>query len=266
MLSKSGQSIINFLNPNTSLVLIFTIQFFVTFQLGKLFTIYNSRKISKFVGNFIKITIFLVLLFLLIGLPANIEKFGLLEGNYMMWAILGGVFVMLTAGLIGFNSEEDKKADALGIIGIVIFIVLAIGLLVLMLYIGVDKHSWLLGILVFIGGLILLGFLLFRISLVFEKFENIKVPKPIKISSKIVFIILSALSIIIWQSIHIYANMKFSIEFDGYINTQYLIFSLILTGILPFRLLWAFSEPGKIFSIISGVLFIAIDIYSIVNI
>lgn len=265
MLSKSGNTIIEILNPKTALVLIFTIQFFVSFQLGKLYTKFNQKQNPKLINAIINTTLVLVLLFLLIGLPANIEKFGLLE-NSMMWAVLGGIAALLIGTLTGLNSEKKSSEDAIGIIGIVFFIGVIIYLIYLMLVFGADKHQWLLGILVLIGGSIVTGFVFFYAGKLLIKLTKSNIPKPVTFTVNAIFISLAALSIIIWQSVHIYGQVRFSADSFGTIDKNYIIFSLFLTGILPFRILWAFAPPRKLFSIISGLLVIAVDIYSALNI
>lgn len=265
MLVKSGKTIIDFLNPNSALALIFVIQFFVTYQLGKLFTIYNNRRINKFVSKIVKITLFLVILFLYIGLPPNLERFDLLEDNYMMWAFVGGIFSILLGGIIGFNAEESSAVDIATGAGIISIVIAAFGLILLMLYIGIDRHSWLIAILVFVAGIIICTLIYIAFNKIVEKFSQRQTNKYVKIVFKIIFTTITALSIITWQSIHLYSNSKFSVENNGFIDINFLIFSLFLTGILPFRILWAFSDTKKLFSIISGLIFIAVDIYSIVN-
>jgi hypothetical protein len=266
MLSKSGKTIIELLNPNTTLVLIFSIQFFVTYQLGKLYTKFNRKRNPKIVNNIINVTVFLVLLFLFIGLPANFYRFKLLsEGNYMMWAFLGAILPMLCGSFLGFSTEEKSAEDIVIGGGIFIFVSAFIYFIYLMLFFGVDKHQWWLGILVFLGGTIAIGFALFYIGKLIIKLAEKNIPKPVVLSFKALFISLTALSIIIWQSVHIYGQVRFSSDSFGMVDKNYIFFSLFLTGILPFRILWAFTPPRKIFSIISALIILCVDIFAVVN-
>jgi hypothetical protein len=270
LLGHSGKSIIDFLNPNTTLALIYTIQILVSFQLGRVYLRYNKKKNTKFENALLNITIFLVYLFLFIGLPSNLGEFSLLEKDpYMMFAFLGGVVALLIGSLLGFNEEKLSFLGVLSVAGFTLFILGFVYLIWLLLHFGADKDNWWLGVGIFIGGFtieIALFVLFFRIyEFVKPRFRSRTTPKSIKMGLNALFVALAALSIMIWQSVHIFGQEHFSLKSHGAVDYDYILFSLFLTGILPFRFMLAIAPPRKLFSLVSAVLIIMLDVYAIAN-
>jgi hypothetical protein len=270
MLARSGKTIVDFLNPVSALIVIWVIQILVSYQLGRVYMAFNRKQSGKFQNALLNITVVLVFLFLFIGLPVSMNEFGFMkEEGRMMWAFLGGVGALLAGALLGFNNEKLTFENVGSVAGIIIFVGLFIYLIYLMLHFGADKNNWLLGVGVLIGGLVLCILLFIGIYRIYEFLKRrIKVqstPKFLKISIGAFFMAIAALSIMIWQSIHVYGQIIFSGKEHGSIDYDYILFTLFLTGILPFRFMMALASPRKVFSVISAVLIILLDIYAIEN-
>lgn len=272
-LTHDGGSFINYLTPLTTLFLIYSIQFFLTWQLGKLYNRYSELKDSRS-GRAMKKTagfiVWMVLVFLLMSLPVNFEKFGLLPDPYMMWAFVGGVFAMMIGGAIGFHAQGTrfefeisnlKSNNPVSTFLLLFTAPLSIFMLYLLLYFGIDRGQWGVGTLVFFGGMtayaVASQWLSKQVSKAFKKpvvreifiiFRNLTVP------------FIAATCFMLWQSINILGSIEFSVSETGAADMGFVFFNLILTGILPYRILLAIAPPNKPLNMLIGVSVLAWNI------
>jgi hypothetical protein len=253
----AGKTVVDILTPTTAVMLTLLIDFFVTFFLGNLFLRYEPL-FEKHTGikKLLYVVISLTILFLYIGVPANMYKFELISSDNMMIPFLAGLFLIIGAAFIGFDKD---KGSGCGVMMAILSIPVLFGLIYLMLYIGEEMNNWFLGAVTLIVGLIVYGVgivLIGRLkkTLFEEGSKGMGIVRIIVLG--ILFPLTVALMLGFWQEIMVVAMGKSGGK-DFFIS----VFTLILYGVIPVRVLMAAAPPYRIIN--TGVGLASLSVYFI---
>ena len=246
--------------PSIALAISFAIQFFIALQLADIASDY-SRLNKQWLNKIIITTAGLVLLFLLMSPIAYFDKIGIFENTegYMMASIIGGIFLLLAGFMMGY-ADTGKLSQRLSMGAFVLGIPFYFFAIYLALVMGMQYHSWLVGIGVFIGGIVLVALISMAISSAVGKTTTMIVQNSIALNiSRFIIYLLFAIAFIWWQNINI---GLFGYKGSAHISN---VFILMLTGILPLRILMAFAPPQKIINLIIGVIMLGLDFASLIG-
>jgi hypothetical protein len=260
--------LIKILNPYSVLILIFFIEFFcilfISEQYKKMFK-FSEKKDAGFIAKFLFFITVTGLYFIMI---ITVVFFNLYIGNtaleylksnhelsLVIFVILG--FPIMLGYLIGFPAETWKKTNYI--------IYVPATLYFLMLLISTATffyHSlplW--ALFIFItgaGGLIVPVYLKTskKHSGLRKKIENryLKYRAIRKIWKSILLPLIIIVMFIFWEELVLITMVQTAYNNDIVLNPLIILFSLLLSGILPLRLLALLTPPFKIINIITGIL------------
>ncbi|NPV00899.1 MAG: hypothetical protein HPY53_05930 [Brevinematales bacterium] len=255
LIIPAGKTVVDILNPTTAVMLTLLIDFFVTFFLGNLFLRYEPL-FEKHPGvkNLLYVVISLTILFLYIGIPANMYNFGLIKPDNMMIPFLAGLFLIIGAAFMGFDKD---RGTGCGVTLAILSIPVLFGLIYVMLYIGEEMKNWFLGSVVLIVGLIAYGVGIWLVGRLKKTLleEGSKVMGIVRIVVfGVMFPLTVALMLGFWQEISIIAMVK-----NGGTFGFNMIFNLVLYGIIPVRILMAAAPPYRIIN--TGVGIASLTVY-----
>lgn len=262
ILIKPGNTIIDALSINNSLIFVFAIQYFVMIETGRIYAKYFEKKRSNLVSGLLKATVLLVAVFLYLAIPTYLIRFNLIPNWYIKSFFIGGIFFILTGALTGYYSEKKSLIETISISTITILVPLII---ILSFQIAYYKN-FIIAILFFLISIFISGFIAIKAPYWFQNKTKMKLNTNLVFTLRAFLAAIVALALLLWQSVHILSQVQFSNTEIGQIDNSYLIFSMILTGIVPFRLFWAFAPPKKAVNIVIAIFILSLDIYAVLKI
>lgn len=258
MISSSGKSLFIIMLGYDGLILFGIIQFLLAFQAGILFHKFRKNINSSIIRLLVYISLVLLISSLLITgvLLPPLEQFE--EFKYVSGGIAG--IALLLAGFLAGNYSLKKSPDKVAkTVGRIFFIAITLGaslftvfLLFFEMRLNTEHAPMILKYyaLIIVSAFVLLFLLPVPIARFFSNSSSV-----IKLIGKIIFTALLALSVMYWQTIIVGYNTGGELKLIT-------ILRLLLSGIIPFRILLATAPPQKKINLAIAFIVIIINILS----
>jgi hypothetical protein len=238
-----GKTVVGILNPVSAIVTVCLIYFFVPVLLGALYLRFQPyKKKHPLPVGIVTFILFATAGVLYIAVNENLRGLGLLAPENMFIPYIAGVFLMPAGNMFGYSdmNEEGCRNTA-----VMFSLITGISLFLLFFYFA-ELFGWLLGTGIVLGGAGVYTLLLLGGLKLAKKLFN-KESKAAGILRTILFgIILPVIIVLIlgfWQEISIIgqtAGMN-----TGDIVPRVLL-SLLLSGIIPLRIVMAAAPPYRV--------------------
>ncbi|HPQ71827.1 MAG TPA: hypothetical protein PKW95_22065 [bacterium] len=246
--------IIDRLNAGTAIILALAIDFFIPWYLGVLYKQY--RNAPQFVRKTVLIVFGFIVFFLYVEIPANLYHYKIVSMEmHMMALFIGGLFALISGGMLGANENEPVEKDEPSGLGATVMMLIA-PLEIFGIYLAIligQKVGIFFGVIIWLGLTVGIALGVFWLSMAIDKLLKMETGQFLAKWGKnlILPFILSTL-MCAWTEIYIWPTLRYSQESGGSPDHFFVVFTLILTGLLPLRLIMALHPPLRLPTLITG--------------
>ncbi|HPM76769.1 MAG TPA: hypothetical protein PK961_06740 [bacterium] len=246
--------IIDRLNAGTAIILALAIDFFIPWYLGILYKQY--RKAPQFIRKTVLIIFGFVVFFLYIEIPANLYHYKIVSTEmHMMALFIGGLFTLIAGGMLGAHENEPVEKDEPSGLGAAVMMSIA-PLEIFGIYLAIligQKVGMFFGVIIWLGLTVGIALGVIWLSLVIDKLIKMDTGEFLaKWGKNLILPFILVTLMCAWTEIYIWPTLRYSQESGGSPDLSYMFFTLILTGLLPLRLIMAFHPPLRLPTLVTG--------------
>jgi hypothetical protein len=277
-LVTGGKWFVEILSMKTLLVIGVFIDFFIIWYLGMIFRAYwdNYRKIGPFIAFFIAAVWIVCALHL--GMILNVfDLFG--ERDFIIMSVFGYLAVMVGIGggvvFAGTEFQMGKGKQTAAERLHAMKIVLPFGMWAMNIYLvyhlldELQMKYWVLGIVLWAVMIFLEFYPLHRAELAARKRPVPPAGAPLSRAAgafyRFVFPVIVITLLCLWDEIYLWGKLSPAVRAHETVSVAGMVAYLVLTGIIPMRLLLLFKPPLNAVNLLAGAGSVGYFIYSIVS-
>ncbi len=246
--------IIDRLNAATAIILALAIDFFIPWYLGILYKQYQNA--PQFIRKTVLIVFGFIVFFLYIEIPANLYHYKIVSMEmHMMALFIGGLFALIAGAMLGAHENEPVEKDEPSGIGAAVMMSIA-PLEIFGIYLAIligQKVGVFFGVIIWLGLTVGIAIGVIGLSMTIDKLINKDTGQFLaKWGKTLILPFILVTLMCAWTEIYIWPTLRYAQESGGSPDRFFMVFTLILTGLLPLRLIMALHPPLRLPTLITG--------------